>query len=326
MNGVLVDPAPEAYSAHELSTYLDLLWHHVVQNVNRVVPHHSRLIRSLVLVVNEEKPLLITDKGTVKRKASLELYAAEIDAAYRDLEDGKSGEIGSYPIPLFEPGNAKSLESCLSTLLHDVLGTQLGMDDDFFAVGMDSLLAIQYRSAVSSVMKSSGYNGTLPRNIIYMHPTIFSLAAYIIYIVANSPTLPSPSERTNAVRSLLEDTINAYKSDFNQHRPDHAPVISPDGEVYAVTGTTGSLGSFFVSLLLDLPTVRKVYLLNRRSRSMSFARRHEISFEEKGLDFGVLQKALDTGRAVFVAIDLLQTDLGISESIRHEVYHPHGSV
>lgn len=324
INGALIDPTPEAYLTHGPSAYLDRLWRHIIQNVNNVVPQHSRLLRALIIIVDEEKPLLITDKGTVKSKASIELYAAEIDAAYRALEEGDSSEGGLSTVPLFEPGNAKSLESCLLTLLNDVLGTQLGVDDDFFAGGMDSLLAAQYRSAVSSALKTSGYSIALPKNIIYTHPTISELLKYLTSLVANPLAPSSPFEDSRTLRSMLEDTVNAYTSNFVQHRPDHSLNTSPEGEVYVVTGTTGSLGSFFMSLLLKRPTVRKVYLFNRSSRSMSFALRHQISFEEKGLDFGLLQKALDTGRADLVAIDLLEADLGISNAIRHQACHLNG--
>ena len=67
--------------------------------------------------------------------------------------------------------------------------------------------------------------------------------------------------------------------------------------------------------------IRKVYLLNRTSSKATTIQRHKDSFLERGFDFSALETAIETGRAVFVDIDVTQERLGISDDLYFKVSH-----
>jgi len=85
--------------------------------------------------------------------------------------------------------------------------------------------------------------------------------------------------------------------------------------VYAVTGKTGSLGSFFVALLLSKPEGRKIYLLNRKPEAGSIEERHQTAFRDRGLDCDLLAQAVHEGRAVRLEIALGQRNLGLNQQV-----------
>jgi aryl carrier-like protein len=53
---------------------------------------------------------------------------------------------------------------------------QLGADDNFFDLGMDSLLAMQFNESLKTTLKE---NIELPMVVIFQHPTLNSLVAHI---------------------------------------------------------------------------------------------------------------------------------------------------
>jgi hypothetical protein len=90
--------------------------------MNQIVPGHSRVVKELVLVEDSHIPFEVTDKRTVKVKATLGLYAEQIEKAYQDLEMKQSDEI-SFPTT-FDNGSIFSfLQDALHFLLPDTILT-----------------------------------------------------------------------------------------------------------------------------------------------------------------------------------------------------------
>lgn len=324
MNGTLIEPSQQDYSQSldDATTCLDSLWSHVHNNVNTVVPQHSRIIRPLIILSKPAKPFLLNDKGTVKGQATLSCYEEEIEAAYKAVEEGSTDPIVSK---VFDPKDLASIQSYVSSVLHETLGRKIEGDEDFFAQGVDSLHAIQLRSTITSTLKRvqlhNGSDITLPRDVVFQYPTITLLSGYIYSLSVNEHHVNGSPVKGSGFSSIVEQTIAEYTSKLPRHRPSSSSLPSGriEGDVYVVTGTTGSLGSAFVSYLLEKPNVRRIYLLNRVQESASFEERHESSFSEKGLNFGALKRALESGRAVLVEMDLTKKDLGIVEPLRTQV-------
>ena len=76
MNGAIFEPSAPLvpYTPETVSAYLDTVWPHITGHVNPILPQHSRLVRSLVLVAKPDKAMMRTDKGTVKVKLTLAMY------------------------------------------------------------------------------------------------------------------------------------------------------------------------------------------------------------------------------------------------------------
>lgn len=326
MNGTLIEPSPRTYSQilDDATAYSDSLWSHIHNSVNTVVPQHSRIIRPLIILSKPEKPFLLNDKGTVKGQATLSRYEEEIDAAYKAVEEGSGDPITAA---VFDQKELASIQSYISSVLHETLGRTIEADEDFFAGGVDSLHAIQLRSIITSTLKrvrhQSGeeINIVLPRDVVFQYPTITLLSGYIHSLCVNDHHINASPVKEADFSSIVEQTIAEYTSCLPHHLPGSSPLTTghPEGDVYVVTGTTGSLGSAFVSHLLGRPNVRRIYLLNRVQTSTSFEERHETSFAEKGLDSGALKGALNSGEAIFVEMDLTKNALGIAEPLRTQV-------
>lgn len=102
--GLLIEPKDSSLLDHDHSAarvmFLDDMYSYVQQN-NQRVPSNGVVIRSLVALVTKEKPLPMTGKGTLQRKAALELYQQEIDALYEALPQSEATvpdfRIGSGP-------------------------------------------------------------------------------------------------------------------------------------------------------------------------------------------------------------------------------------
>lgn len=60
---------------------LDDIWP-TVQRANKEAPSHGRIHRDMVLFTSPDKPMPRAGKGTVQRKATVDLYAAELEVLY----------------------------------------------------------------------------------------------------------------------------------------------------------------------------------------------------------------------------------------------------
>ncbi|KZS89139.1 acetyl-CoA synthetase-like protein [Sistotremastrum niveocremeum HHB9708] len=301
-NGILVDPAPVTRS---LNTFVDDVWP-TIEALNKEVPMHSRLVRELVLVARPDRPFSLTDKGTVRTKITLNLYGKEIEEAYKSIEENDSSK---WEIPA--AFNAESITDFLVKVIEDILGHGINKSDDLFAQGMDSLLAVRVRSSLLPLVKASPTPFLkLPRNVIYTYPTIQALAEFL-----SAHLDPSSVTHDISAHDKVRDTVKKYSRGF-RHR------VFEAGSAVAVTGTTGSVGSFLVAQLLADPTVRIVYCLNRKS-SKDNAKRQFESFKDRGLDLKLFDNV--PKRLRFFDVDLSNPKLGLPqaeyEELRDNVTH-----
>lgn len=93
-SGILVEAVPPPTNDLERDNLLNEIWESV--NVaNNFIPTESlKIRREMVIFTSVSKPMLRTGKGTVQRKATVDLYAPEINALY---ERSENVAIGSYP-------------------------------------------------------------------------------------------------------------------------------------------------------------------------------------------------------------------------------------
>jgi hypothetical protein len=90
-------------------------------------------VKELVLIEDAELPFALTDKGTVRGKVTLNLYADRIEKAYEDAET-KQQEL-AFPVNFERADILAFLQDGLRILLPDV---ELSNDSDLFEHGMSS--------------------------------------------------------------------------------------------------------------------------------------------------------------------------------------------
>ncbi|KAJ7161038.1 hypothetical protein C8R46DRAFT_1284963 [Mycena filopes] len=294
LNGAIVSPArlqlPHDNDPASVSAYLDTIYPYVTAHVNRIVPQHSQLIRPLILVATPSKPFALTDKQSLNRKLTLSLYADEIAAAYARVEEGEYGEevaVVTLPEGGFAMDDAGGIAEYIEAVVGAVLEPRapLAPDADLFDAGLDSLLAMRVRAALVAALRKSGATSAVPRNIVYAAPTQRGLVEY----------LQSALRGVDGGRFVSDAEVKASIKD--------------------VVEACCTVGSFFVSLLLGKPEVRKIYLLNRRSDTASIEERHRAVFRERGLDYDLLAQAVEEGRVVYLEVSLGQENLGLNETV-----------
>jgi hypothetical protein len=82
--GVLIEPAV-TLNAGEEEQFIDRIWP-TIEAATASSPAFSRIFREMILLMKSDKPVLKTDKGTLKKKAMVTLYEKEINALYVPLD------------------------------------------------------------------------------------------------------------------------------------------------------------------------------------------------------------------------------------------------
>ncbi|KZS90163.1 acetyl-CoA synthetase-like protein [Sistotremastrum niveocremeum HHB9708] len=307
-NGIIVNPSR---GASDPSSFLNQIWP-TIEILNKEVPMHSRIVRELIIIASPNRPFALTDKGTVRTKVTIALYEKEIEAAYKALSDAQQSD---WDLP--STFDFTGIQEFLRNVLRGTLGHDVREDDDFFSQGMDSLLAVRVRSALLPLIKQSAVPDlSLPRNIIYTFPTINSLTTFLVDSLSLSSHHNQRSEHDK-----VYDTIAKYSKNFPARITD-ASLASAAGLFVAVTGTTGSVGSFLLAQLLEHADVRMVYCLNRKSSKPTTERQRE-GLADRGLDPLMLEQ--NAQRIQFLDVELSDARLGLStdvyEKLRANVTH-----
>ncbi|KAG8998638.1 hypothetical protein FRB94_006729 [Tulasnella sp. JGI-2019a] len=233
----------------------------------------------MILVASSNKPMSLTAKNTVVRKAALALYESEIEACYAAMND--SVEYAG-DIPVLATWNDEDTSKFVRQIVAKVMERDEppSDDDDLFQHGLDSLKATYLRNPLVTVLRSArdGQQARLPPDFVFAHPTIRSLASSLSSTASVLQDMDrSMSEDDHALVHVkaMEDMVRKYTSNLPIHRPDIVVYPLPkDGlEIVVLTGSTGGLGSHLLAQLVGMDSVARVYALNRKSPGKSLVSR-----------------------------------------------------
>jgi aryl carrier-like protein len=174
----------------------DSIWG-TVERANSSTFLKTRLQRDYVAFTEPDKPFIRTDKSTIKRRATLELYASFIERFYstRDTE-GNAADADAYPVDTSSVDTIKdSLVRIFEGVLTDV--EDLLSDEDVFDLGLDSLLV--YR-VVKIIQRATGLQEELAPRHLYANPTID------LFSVQISKILEQVKSKQSMLNSTLKDT------------------------------------------------------------------------------------------------------------------------
>lgn len=146
----------------------------------------------------------------------------------------------------------------------------------------------------------------LPQNLVYAHPSVATLAQYITHAATGEAQAPPSSVSATSDMQALVDELT---QDFQAHTPS-LPAAPHGVEVVLVTGTTGSLGAHILNTLVSVPSVVRIYALNRPDKSgrRSVRERQLRAFEEHGIDSTIVHSS----KLVLLEGDTTLTGLGVS--------------
>lgn len=167
--GILVVPS-ETWAGKPDSDIIQALWP-TIELCNQSADSFAAISKSMVKLLPWDCEYPRTDKGSVIRQACYKVFKETIDDAY-DSQDVQEGNLQAMEFP--------ELNKFISGLLVQTLSlVDAPADDvDFFALGLDSLQAIQMRSEILKTVQLGG--NKLGQNVVFEHPSIQQLGQFLL--------------------------------------------------------------------------------------------------------------------------------------------------
>lgn len=151
-------------------------------------------------------------------------------------------------------------------------------------------------------------------NFIFEHPTQEAIESFIVQLVLGIDDVAAdPSSVADQHAKAMLAMVAKYSADLPAHKP-IAGLEPVEGEVVLITGTTGTLGTYLLSRLLQDPRISRVYALNREGKG-SLLQRQEEAFKDKGVDVTLLKSA----KLRLVVGEAPEKHLGLSMALFEEV-------
>lgn len=273
--GILIDPVDECANPED---FVEEIWPSVL-SANTLMDGHARISeRSAIIVKPPGKDILLTDKGSVQRKAVYTTFESEIASIYAKLEGSQTnGDIAPFDLSKAEETLASMVQLCLPSRNIGITNS----DEDFVNLGMDSLEATKLRRMLNAGLRNSNHEiyskQDLPSGFVYAHPSISGLAKAL-----RSPFnggVPGQS-RAESMTGLVSKYVVANTAD-SLTRPNCSVVL---------TGSTGNLGAHLLTELAHRENVDRVVCLLRQPRSTlgedlhnNLAERRSNSLRERGI-------------------------------------------
>jgi thioester reductase-like protein len=256
---------------------------------NEVLPAHAQIHHSHVKVLETSNTFLRSSKGEVQRAPTISALSGTIKALY---SAASTTAVSSHNLDV---SSAQALTRSLLDIMSQELlqGRKISQDDNIFDVGFDSLQVTKLLRHVRGGLKQ--HDDTLgasptPRTI-YQNPSAASLSKALMNLVSGQG--PSPVDADNQ-DSNLQSILDSYKSRLNDiERTD----------VIVLTGSTGSLGSYFLDSVIRKRSFAKIICLNRRGGTCE--RQREIHRSRMLIeDFSDVQ---------FLEVKLADSKLGLTD-------------
>ncbi|KAF9766433.1 hypothetical protein IL306_001183, partial [Fusarium sp. DS 682] len=173
--GLLIELKDPSEKNNEL---FDSIWA-IIERANNSTFQKTRLQREYIAFSESDKPFIRTDKRTIKRRATLDLYADFIERFYvsRD-EEAEDEDFDQFSI------DSSSIETVNVSVVHVMRSVlpevdEFPLEEDVFDLGLDSLLVFRVIRIIRAV---TGLEEKLAPRHLYAHPTIgeFSLQLHKI--------------------------------------------------------------------------------------------------------------------------------------------------
>lgn len=207
--GLLIELKDPSVRNNEL---FDSIWE-IVERANGSGFQKTRLQRDYIAFAEPDKPFIRTDKSTIKRRATLELYAEFIDRFYATRDEAAINEdFDVYTIDTTSDETVlDSVRKVLSSIVPEIEGAS--PDDDVFDLGLDSLLVFQ---AIRILRAATGLQEQITPRHLYASPTLAKFSAAFASILkkqAKSPNNPQSNGHVNG--SDEQATENSKHNQIN---------------------------------------------------------------------------------------------------------------
>ncbi|KAH9843365.1 Acetyl CoA synthetase-like [Teratosphaeria destructans] len=191
----------------------DSIWN-TIERANELSAKQDRVLRNCIAFADADKPFVRTDKGTVKRHATLLLYADFIERFYG------SRDRATETLAL-DTTSRDSVENSVRQVLARSVPAILdaSVDTDLFSLGLDSLFVIE---AVSIIKNSTGIDKLEPSHL-YANPTLAKFSSLLFQQVSAS----KQSSDTNLLESEADQRESHLKRLIDQQKARWSQKLNP---------------------------------------------------------------------------------------------------
>ena len=273
-----------------------------VQQANAQAPGHARIIRSMIAVATAKR-FERAGKGTVIRKMTAEKFKPEIEALY---SEDRHESLDSGPSLTATDDLAAIQEYVRASIGLSFPVIDVQDDEDLYVLGLDSLKTAEIVGILKAGILKSGVEASwLSPQTLYTNPTVRRLSQFIHKSLSTHiPGQDIESRDENRI-AKMESLVDRYTQDLSRvssRKRKHQSVDASKLSV-ALTGSTGSLGTYLLLSLLDDPMIEKVYCLNRSANGRD---RQKQSFKNLGLE-------RDLSKVDFIKANYGESQLGLSD-------------
>ncbi|KAF2877640.1 hypothetical protein BDV95DRAFT_625448 [Massariosphaeria phaeospora] len=291
---LLIEPAANLGEL-DPDAFIEQIWP-VIEEANKTTPAHARIEKPMILLTTPNKSMIRSGKGTIQRQGTISQYATEIDDLYVKADITVSGVARAS----IDTENADQVSQFIQHTISKVSpGLLQEGTENFFALGMDSLMAMR----LIRLLRHGLGQPDLNVSVIYNNPSVQQLTQYATGGQANSLAAPEQQPEMESLLAGYErvvETIPVHHHDVSDPVKQH-----PFGDVVLLTGSTGSLGTHLLQALLVNPAISHIYCLNRRQNAREI---HEAKAESTGFQ---LEQYSDRFSCIHAILD--QANLGIDD-------------
>jgi aryl carrier-like protein len=284
--GLLIELKDPSERNNEL---FDSIWA-TVERANNSTFQKTRIQREYVAFSEADKPFIRTDKRTIKRRATLELYADFIERFYSSRnEEIEDEDFDQFSI---DTTSDETLLNSLVQIMRSVLPevTDFSPDEDVFDLGLDSLLVVRVIRIIRAV---TGLEEQLAPRHLYAYPTLDEFSSQLARILeqekAKKSAVPKitngegsnnkapQSTDSNDLRRLVAERkrrLGSKMNPFDAVNPNHYMGLN----FYFALGAGVSFEEAFVKLQRGL--VKAFEIIPELDGKMMLASEHEFGYKK----------------------------------------------
>ena len=149
-----------------------------MEKANKLSLHKNQLQRDYITFAEPDKAFVRTDKGTVKRRATLALFDDYIERFYSSRgDDTDTATVDTSSVESIT-GSIRSIFGSLLPAIHEA-----PPDADVFSLGLDSILVFR---AVKTIRAAMGLQDLLAPRHLYANPTLAKFSAALARLAAEA--------------------------------------------------------------------------------------------------------------------------------------------
>ncbi|GAB0138719.1 putative secondary metabolism biosynthetic enzyme [Epichloe bromicola] len=225
--GLLIELKDPGIKRDDNDALFDSIWA-VVERANSLSLHKDQVHRDYIAFSEPGVPFIRTDKRTIKRRATMALYADYIERFYQSrAEDMTNAEVESLGLLAINTASLDSTKRAVRHILASVVPAvkDAPADTDLVTLGFDSLLVFR---AVKAVAAATDLKGRLVPRSFYAGPTVEGIAATVVRLVAESRAATTNGTIASSAEQHQQDSQMAKIRELtNRHKARLSSKLGP---------------------------------------------------------------------------------------------------